>query len=458
MNPLEKRLVSIFLAGFSVIAAQTAQAANGMNMIGYGARSTAMAGADLAITDEPAAMNINPAGLGWCERPEFDFGVSFMNPSIRHTDQLGNDSEDVLDRYPMPFLGYSHPVGNFTAGIGLFAQGGLGVEHAGLITPFSARANSGMPFPPGFWGNSVIPDTDAVKTELAHVRLTPAFAWRISPTVAVGATLNISYARADMELFPDTSILADLDMSGTPGDSPNDMFSGMRVDDVSAVGFGLRLGVQYRRDKLSIGGAYSTETDLDFDGGTATLNMSAMGLGKVVYDAEMTNFAWPRQAGVGFGYRTTPGLLIAGDVDWINWSSAIETPTIVIKNPDHPMAPPSREIPMQMNWEDQWVWALGFEVSPWEKWAARFGYNHGDAPIPDLMLRPQFPAIAEDHVTGGFGWKARKWVVDVALEYVLESEKTNYNPDMSVNPFGPGSTETLSQLMAHFTVRRSFGS
>ena len=54
---------------------RTSNAANGMNMIGFGAESVAMGGADLAVTDNPSSMNINPAGLAWCVLPEFDLGV-----------------------------------------------------------------------------------------------------------------------------------------------------------------------------------------------------------------------------------------------------------------------------------------------------------------------------------------------------------------------------------------------
>jgi len=106
-------------------------------------------------------------------------------------------------------------------------------------------------------------------------------------------------------------------------------------------------------------------------------------LGKVNYDAELTDFAWPRRLGLGGAYRVKPSFLIATDVDWIDWS-------------------------------------------------------------------------AEDHITAGFGVSKTAWTFDLGLEYVLESEKTNNRADPTVNPFGPGSRETLSQFMADFMVRRSF--
>ncbi len=54
------------------------------------------------------------------------------------------------------------------------------------------------------------------------------------------------------------------------------------------------------------------------------------------------------------------------------------------------------------------------------------------------------------------GFNRGRWTFDMGFEYVLETAKTNNNRDPAVNPFGPGSKETLSQFMAHFMLRISF--
>ncbi|MDH3214804.1 MAG: outer membrane protein transport protein [Candidatus Krumholzibacteria bacterium] len=445
------------LAGLVPFATQTSYASNGMNMIGFGPQSVAMAGADLAITNSPSAMNINPAGIGRCVYPQIELGLSLLRPSLSHADGFGNDREDVAQRYPVPFLAYVHPVRDFTFGMGVFVQGGLGAEYEGFTTPFSAMANSGM-LPPGFFAGDAVPITDNTLTSIMHAKITPTAAWRVHPSLTVGANLNLSYARAEMKLFPNTSVMADIDRSGTEGDSPRDFFSGMHVRDMSSTGYGVRVGFQYEVGALTLGGAYCTETSLDFEDGTMTLNLSSLGLGRVDYDATASGLSWPAQAGVGAAYQVSPQFLLAADVDWVNWSDAIETLTIKIANPDVPMAPPSREIPFQMDWQDQWVWAVGIEVTPVEDWAFRLGYNHGDTPIPSATLKPLFPAIAENHVTGGFGVTRGRWSLDLGMEYVIEAEKTNTSLDPAANPFGQGSQETLSQFVGHLMARFAFSS
>jgi long-chain fatty acid transport protein len=438
-----------------MVAAHTSRAANGMNMIGFGAESTSMGGADLAVTDSPAAMNINPAGISQCSSPEVAFGLGHAWPSVENRDQLGNEQEDELDRIPMPFLAYVHPVGRFTLGAGLFVQGGLGAEYGDLVTPMSALKNSLPMLPPGFSDGDLIPDRDEARTRVMFAKFTPTVAWQINPEWSVGASLNVGYARADMKLFPETSVDAEIrDMSGNVLREVE--FFGMNLEDTSAFGYGGRVGFQYRKGNLMLGGAYFTETALDLDDGTMTLNLSALGLGKVKYDAAISDFAWPRRAGLGAAYHVSPLLLISADVDWIDWSSAIERLTIKVKVPANSPPEVPREIPFEMNWKDQWVFAVGMEITPAAGWALRFGYNHGDTPIPNDFLRPMFPAIGEDHFTGGLGVTKGRWTFDMGVEYVLKAKKTNDSRDPAVNPFGPGSRESLSQFMAHFMLRVAF--
>lgn len=444
---------AFFLTSLLLFVAVPILASNGMNMIGFGAESVGMGGADLALTDNPCSMNINPAGILQPENALFEFGLSPMSPSLTHTDAMGNNREDQLQRYPIPFIGYTHPLRRVTLGIGLFVQGGMGAEYRDLSTPFSVMANSGR-LPVGFFDGDVIPAGDDTQTRIAHAKLTPTVAWRVNPKMTMGVTLNVSQVQADMKLLPETSVMADLDQSGVTGDSPGDAFFGIHMRDASATGYGLKFGAQFKHGPLSLAGAYSTKTDLDLEDGTLTMNMTSIGLGKVNYDATMSNFAWPQQAGLGMAYQVSPRVQLAGDLDWIDWANAIEKVTIELSNPDVPVAPASRQIALPMNWENQWVWALGAAVTPAPDWVVRMGYNHGDSPVPASTLRPLFPAIAEDHFTAGFGVTKKDWTYGLALEYVLENTLTN-NSNGPTNLFGPGSQETLSQFVAHFQVRRT---
>ena len=67
---------------------------NGLNMIGFGAESVAMGGADLAVARDTSAMNNNPAGIARIPGSALDvYGAIAYPLSVAHRDQFGNDVE-----------------------------------------------------------------------------------------------------------------------------------------------------------------------------------------------------------------------------------------------------------------------------------------------------------------------------------------------------------------------------
>ncbi|MBE0598610.1 MAG: outer membrane protein transport protein [Desulfuromonadales bacterium] len=427
------------------------EATNGMNMIGYGAVSPAMGGADLAMVDNATAMNINPAGLCACAAPEFGFGFRLLASRLQHRDSLGNGAHDGEDQlFPLPLLTYAAPIDGtrLTFGFGLFSQGGMGAEFNDLHTPFAAAGLGAYP------GQSV-PERDDIFSDLRYIKAAPTLAWR-SPQgkLKLGASLQFGYVQAAMKYFPHTSVY--LPGIGDEAQAGGMTFAGMDLDGLAAFGYGARCGFQYHLGEVTIGGAYLSETELDFRDGSMRLNLSAFELGKVKYDARMTGMNWPRQAGVGISWPAFPWLRLAADLDWIDWSSAMKTVKIRLKEPNHPAAPPTQEIVIPMNWKDQWVYALGLEVRPASDWVLRLGYNHGNSPVPDDTLSPLFPAIVEDHLTAGIGLALGKWQVDLGVEWGLPARQKNRNPDPQVNPFGAGTQERHSQITTHLMLRRYF--
>lgn len=439
-------LPSVVTAGILLFGATTALATNGMNMIGYGAVSPAMGGADLAMVDNATAMNINPAGLCACVAPEVGLGLSLLAPRLEHRDGLGNtvDAEDRI--FPLPLLTYAAPLDGtrFTFGFGLFSQGGMGAEFQNLRTPFAAAGLGSAP------GQSV-PTHDDTFSDLRYLKATPTVAWLTADgRLRLGVSLQVGYVQAAMKFFPDTSVFLEGEAGSTTA------FAGMDLEGLSGFGYGARYGFQYHLGEVTIGGAYLSETDFEFRDGTMDLNLSAMGLGKVKYDARMTGMNWPRQAGLGINWPAFSWLRVAADVDWIDWSSAMKTVKIRLNDPSNPAAPSSQAIAIPMNWKDQWVYAIGLEIRPTPDWVLRLGYNHGDSPVPDATLTPLFPAIVEDHLTVGAGFALGRWQVDLGIEWGLPARQKNRNPDPQVNPFGGGSQERHSQLTTHLMLRRYF--
>ena len=145
----------------------------------------------------------------------------------------------------------------------------------------------------------------------------------------------------------------------------------------------------------AVGFTYTTESALDFDEGEMLLNLGPQ-MGTVKYrNVTMENFTWPQQMEFGLSYRPAPRWLLAFDVSWINWSSAIEVVKVKASNPSMALPPSLQDltIPFEMNWNDQWVFALGAQYELSDNFTLRAGYNYGKSPVPDENLNPLFPAI-----------------------------------------------------------------
>jgi long-chain fatty acid transport protein len=61
---------------------------------------------------------------------------------------------------------------------------------------------------------------------------------------------------------------------------------------------------------------------------------------------------------------------------------------------------------------------LGGEYKVSEKLSLRAGYAFVETPVPGLTLNPGNPDSDQHNITVGFGYKIRKWDVDVDAFYI----------------------------------------
>lgn len=430
------------LVALLLLVPHTADATNGMNMIGYGAVSSAMGGADLALSDNVMAMNINPAGLSGCCGAQLSIGDSVMQSRNHHQDHHGNDLTASEDAFHLPLLAWAQPLPaqSLIVGLGLFAQGGMGVTYRQLRMPFADAV-------------AMADERDELSSSISYMKLTPTVAWYSEDRrLKLGISLNAGYAEAAMKLFPHTSLFVDNNGDGDGTDDGELAFAGMDFHDSRAFASGLRFGFQYQIGSLTIGGAYLTATDLDFNHGTTRINYSAMGLGGVDYDTRLSGFNWPRQAGLGVSYQCSSRLKIAADVDWINWSAAVKNIQFRLSHPNSSAAPALLSYDYPMQWHDQWVFAIGAEYRLNHWLVVRGGYNHGNNPVPARNLLPFFPAISEDHITAGVGMQWQRWQLDVAAEWALETRVHSNNSLYCHHGF----EEQASQFTSHLTLSYNY--
>lgn len=371
------------IAGVFAVAclgvATPAFATNGMRMIGFGPVQNSMGGVSAATSLDATTAVTNPAGLCTTQTRLDVAGTAFF-PTVE-ANLGGGAQESTRSFFLIPTVGYLRSVDDrLTVGVAALGIAGLGVD-----------------YPTELMGAETM-------TSYSNMRFAPAVSYKLTDRLAVGAALNLMYA------------MMEYDVGGAMGMVPHEQ--------AGSFGFGGSVGLTYRPvDMVTLGLAYESRSffqDFEFEVGGAT---------------QALEFDQPMVATFGAAVRPIEALLLAADVQWINWSDTMG------ENLPEWSANPAGEMPWNMNWDDQVVLKLGAQYAATKSLKLRAGYNYGKTPIsPDgSMEAVAFPAISEHHFTVGAGYDVGAFTVNASALY--SPEKTV----ASAGNFFPYET-SMSQL------------
>ena len=454
MAPSARRLralVSMTLSACLLLAsARAAHATNATNLLGYSSAASGMAGAASVSVLDTQLINTNPASLSLLPDSRdrdarsaisggvASFALGVLQPYLHHTDVFGNDREAENNPFIVIQGGAAlrfRALPSLTVGLALFSQSGLGADFRGLRTAFGTH--------------------DDVSSYERFVKLQSALSYEIVDGWSVGIGPYLGYSDLTLHLFPKTS---------APG------FAGLAIGDRCARNYGLgepgsdcpwsvvlgvKVGTTWRVTPIfTVGIAYTSPAEFDYQHGTADVNLSAAGLGRVKYDVSVGGVTHPQNVQVGFALRPTPRLLLAMDLTWHDWS-VFEEYRIRLRNPSSPVAPAKLDVRQRADWRDQYVIALGaaYELVP-SVFTVRGGYNYANNPSPDATFTPAIQVPFEHHLTAGAGYRAGgHWEIDAGFIWGFENKITYTNQQL---PFGPNATEKPSGFSVDVTVGYRF--
>lgn len=434
LRPLPARVVGAgalaVLSGLLLsLQSGTVHAGHGFSAIGFGAEAVGLASADVALARDSGALNTNPAGLTQLAKGAWDL---YINPyelgGIKFSDGFGNDEYQIDNPYGAIGAGSyawrmeSRP--DVVLATGLFAQGGAGFVYENLATAFGTR--------------------DELSLIFGVFKLATGFGWSVTPQLSVGANVGVAYAQGRQKFFPETS-------------NADAGFFGLRFDGGEAVKPSLQLGVQYRPiPTLTLGAAYASEIPIDLKGGNVTANYEDLGLGRVVYqDAEIRGFALPQELSLGLSWRFHPDWLLAVETKWYNWAASINSTTLSARNPNREGLDPALQslaVSSRLDWDDQYVLALGLEWNLSTVTRLRAGLDLPSDPISHETLSPLLNLVQKEQITAGFARDlGHGWLFEFAAQYQLPHEITYTNPTL---PFGEDSKLDYSVLGLVFSLGR----
>ena len=450
MQVLSRQLLFSVAISFPVVASAT----NGMNMEGYGPIALGMGGVGMAYDNGTAALMNNPATLSLMPgKKRLDVAVGKLGPDVASTHAAsGASAGSDGDAYYMPAIGWAKHYGEWTYGLGMFAQGGMGTDFSG---------NS-------FMGNPAQAATSPAlenRSELSVGRILLPVVFNAGNNWHFGGSIDFVWAGLDLKMAMSESQFVDMattkqagSISGSLADAFGQMyepapFGGTGISalhyayfdysngsDLSGkargTGYGGKLGFVYEVEKgFNIGATYHAKTWLnDLETDEANMQMavnmdSGSGYEDVVIpvSGKMTvkNFQWPAMLALGVSKQIGPQWQVAADVKRIQWSDVMQNFTMVF-NADNiasngGFAGKEMTATLFQNWNDQDVIALGAAYQASTNLVLRVGANLSGNPIPNHYLNALFPAVVEDHYTAGFGYAfSQSDSVDFAASYAPE--------------------------------------
>ncbi|MCB5187863.1 outer membrane protein transport protein [Methylobacillus caricis] len=394
-----------------------AHATNGFNLIGFGAESLLMGGADVAVARDSSAINTNPAGLAQIHGKVFNgFGSLLRTLNLSHADQFGTD-DHATNRYTL--LGGGGYVQSLdalpcTAGIGSFVQGGAG----GVFRNFNKNGGGRDDF--------------AAKFGIAKISL--GIGCQVTERLALGGTIGLTYASIKQSLYRSSPF-------------------GTEFEDADGVRPHFKIGMQYKlTPTITLGAAYTEKTKLPMTGGTLRFNQ---GSEIIEYgDAKLEGLATPREFAVGAAWKPDDQWLLSLKLNWINWDDALNTSTLTARKPNSASAFfPELVANNRLDWHNQVVIAMGLAYELNDKTTLYAGYNYGKNPIPRATTTPFIAGILEHHYTAGAAYKVSpEWTFTSGFEY-SPVVKVNYNnPEL---PFGNAQLRNEA-LFLHFMLSRQW--
>jgi long-chain fatty acid transport protein len=411
-------IIALTLCGLSIPT--QSNATNGINMIGYGAESSLMGGADTAVARDTSALNTNPAGLTQIKGKLFDgYGSLLRTTDLAHKDALNDQHAD--NRYVLlAGGGYAQQLEDLpcTAGIGFFSQGGAGAVYKHIKTPYGTD--------------------DEMSLLFGIAKVTPGIGCQVTDNLSIGGSISLIYASIEQKFFFDTP------------PAPN--FAGFENKGADTIRFGFKLGAQYKlNEQWTLGASYTEKTELPLTGGTAKFNFGSLGI--VKYDElSVKGFALPREIAIGTAFKPNSDLLLSAKIDWINWADAINDITTKWSNPSSTFAPAVMIDVRPQDWHNQLVYALGAAYTYDDKTTLYAGYNYGKNPVPKDNSSALLAATLEDHITLGFARKLDEtWKLTSGIEFLLP-KKVTY-----VSPIFGNNTEVRNEgFFIHFMLSKNW--
>lgn len=345
-------------------------ATEGMFALGFSTNQRAMAGAGVAYGHEAMSAAINPANAANVGR-QFQMGLDIFSPDRGFT-RGGIDSNSGSNYFPVPNVGYNHPLANGNVlNISMYGNGGMNTDYA--IGALGATA--------------VGIDLSQMFISATYAGTSGDLSWGIAPTLAI-------------QTFKGEG-LAGFGVTG--------------VDRDWSYGGGLRAGITYKASPtLTLGLSGQTKMYMSKFDEWATLFEGG------------GSFDIPASITAGLAWKARPDVTVMLDVQRIFYSGVP-----AISNSGAIALPLGSAGGPGFGWDDINVLKLGVEYKANDRMTWRAGYAYSENPLgpEDVYFGVLAPGISTHHLTvgGTYAFNERN-SIDFALEYAPKNSVSGFVP------------------------------
>lgn len=368
MSLKKSKLALAIAATAGLTLSSAAFATNGIMQVGNGMAAHGTGGAGLSNPNEAMAGFDNPALVGKTgDSISMGFSV-FMPDREVNMDGVfpGTQPTVVSDNkvFAIPQVAFTSKINDgMSWGIMVNALGGMNTDYR--TDPSGGAMSAPVPAPGQMYSG---PQT----VDLSGMIVAPTLSFALGKNATIGASLLIGYTNFRVR----------------------NLFGSGLNNEGSTVGYGVKLGGDFKlTDGISIGAILQPKVAMDeFDFFKSFLSSPQFGF---TGDAALT---LPNIAGVGAKFAVG-NMNIVTDLMYYQWTSV--------------------DVFEFFGWDDQFVIKAGLEFPATNKLTLRAGVNYGESPIKGgnrtgngasdaAFSNYPFPAISEQHITVGLGYKMDK--------------------------------------------------
>ncbi len=377
----------------AILIPTTAMATNGMFMMGNGTKANGRAGVGIAIADTAISGADNPAAMVRVGN-RVDFGLQIFQPD--RTASITNNNHPAAPPGALNYNNNGNGDGPFyipEGGINYMLSDDMSI---GLTVVGTGGMNTSYENLAFFAGPGGFAPGSTTGINLEAVRILPTLSYKINENHSVGVSLQIGYQQFKawgLDGFTASGGPA----TGQVSYAPNKM-TGKGRDD--ALGFGISLGWQGQlTDQLTVGVVYNSKIDMDELDDYRGLF------------AEQGDLDVPENYGIGIAFQATNELMLALDVQQINYSDVDSMGRNLSTAPDgtyfdtmfNPAYYMGTNNGSGFGWDDMTVYKMAAEYQWNKELTLRAGYSISDQPISkdQTMFNILAPAVIEEHATIG---------------------------------------------------------